>query len=827
MLYPVIAEFGELEKGGGFRSNNTIRLYKTGFDGEPINIDDCQEQNLSVDASNEFFVVGSEDGTVSLYSIPDANFDKFLLRCSLPIRDVALSPDSKWCAVASDELTVKLVRTDDNTKIRHLKEHNKPTKHLSFDPKGSTATLACTDGIVYVYSLTSEEPELIKKVDGVIGVLDTESETSSKISWHPDGRAFAVPTPTRDIQVISKNDWEKQRVFANGHNGDVTALAWSPNGAILASAGKDKKILLWETKTQSVIARLDYADVMDIAWHPKDNIVSFTNSNGEVYIHPDFVPEQYGPLLKLGKQPAPFIHDPLSESTNFRRPLENGAGASTTTLPQRRRAASYDSLMGDNLVDDDDDFVVDDDGAGYALNGNGKRIHDDYDVFGEPASKRPHIEPQYHEAFQPGSTPWRGNRKYLCLNLIGFVWTVDQDGHNTVTVEFYDHEFHRDFHFTDTFLYDKACLTESGTLFSCPPKDNIPATIFYRPHETWTNRTDWRTQLPKGEAVLSMSLSDSFITVTTSANYVRVYTLFGIPYRVYRPKSTPMVTCVSWRDYVMTIGNGPVGADGHTRLLYTIENVKRDEICQNEDTVALPEGATLKSVFFSDNGDPCIYDSTGTLLTLLHWRQPSRATWIPLLDTKLLPRLASGRKTETYFPIAVADDKFHCIILKGGDQYPYFPRPLLSEFDFSIPLTSEPPKRKDANPDAMDDDSPEDDDDESETRKLEQQFLLKGIAAAQLQDLVDSTSGSHTQRSSLARLELEIDKTLLQFLAVECREGEDRGMRALELVELMRDRTGRMVEAAGKVAERYGRTILGEKIREVGERKANAMDDEY
>jgi len=50
------------------------------------------------------------------------------------------------------------------------------------------------------------------------------------------------------------------------------------------------------------------------------------------------------------------------------------------------------------------------------------------------------------------------------------------------------------------------------------------------------------------------------------------------------------------------MGNGPMGADGNTRLLYTIENVKRDEICQNEDTVALPEGATLKSVFFSDNG---------------------------------------------------------------------------------------------------------------------------------------------------------------------------------------------------------------------------------
>ncbi|KAK6955364.1 hypothetical protein Daesc_002999 [Daldinia eschscholtzii] len=803
-------------------SNNTIRLYKTGFDGEPINIDDCPEQNLSVDASDDFFVVGSEDGTVSLYSIPDAAFDKFLLRCSLPIRDVALSPDSKWCAVASDELTVKLVRTDDNSQIRHLKEHNKPTKHLAFDTKGSTVTLACTDGIVYVYSISSDEPELIRKVDGVIGVLDTESDVSSKIVWHPDGRAFAVPTPTRDIQVVSKNDWEKQRIFSNGHNGEVTALAWSPNGAILASAGKDKRILLWETKTQSVIARLDYANVIDIAWHPKDNLVSFTNSDGEVYIHPDFVPEQYAPLLKLGKQPSPFIHDPLSEvSAKARRP----ADTIVPVLNRKTREESYDSLM-DGPMQEDDDFVEDDDGAGYVINGNGKRTHDDLDVFGEPISKRPHLEPEYHEAFQPGSTPWRGNRKYLCLNLIGFVWTVDQDGHNTVTVEFYDHEFHRDFHFTDTFLYDKACLTQNGTLFSCPPKDDTPATIFYRPHETWTNRTDWRTQLPKGEAVLAMSLSDSFVTVTTTANYVRIYTLFGIPYKVYRPKSTPMVTCTSWRDYVMTIGNGPVGADGQTRLLYTIENVKRDEICQNEDTVALPEGETLKSVFFSDSGDPCIYDSTGTLLTLLHWRQPSRAYWIPLLDTKLLPRLASGRKKETYFPIAVADNKFHCIILKGGDLYPYFPRPLLSEFDFSIPLTSEPPKQK--NPDAMDEDgTSENEDEDSESRKLEQQFLLKGVAAAQLQDLADSTSGSHTQRSNLARLEIEIDKTLLQLLAIECREGEDRGMRALEIVELMRDRTGRMIEAAGKVAERYGRSILGEKIREVGERRVNAMDDDF
>lgn len=102
--------------------------------------------------------------------------------------------------------------------------------------------------------------------------------------------------------------------------------------------------------------------------------------------------------------------------------------------------------------------------------------------------------------------------------------------------------------------------------------------------------------------LLALALSDSYIVAVTTKDYVRVYTLFGTPYRVYRQKSEA-VTCAAWRDYIMTIGNGPVGSDGqYATLRYTVENVKRDEICQNEDVVALPTGAQLQSVFFSDSG---------------------------------------------------------------------------------------------------------------------------------------------------------------------------------------------------------------------------------
>lgn len=212
---------------------------------------------------------------------------------------------------------------------------------------------------------------------------------------------------------------------------------------------------------------------------------------------------------------------------------------------------------------------------------------------------------------------------------------------------------------------------------------------------------------------------------------------------------------------------------------------------------------------------------------------------MPLLDTRLLPRLASGRKHESYYPIAVADRRFHCIILKGGDKHPYFPRPLLSEFPFSVPLTAVPISKKkkkrsgggdgDGGDDDFEDenDDNENDDDadrteEAESRRLEQTLVLQSLHAAQMASSSSPSSSSSSSSSSstaLARLHLEADKTLLQLLALECRAGEERGMRAMDLVRLMRDDNGHLMEAAVKVAERYGRAVLGSKILEEAERR--------
>ena len=46
--------------------------------------------------------MGAEDGTVWQYELESGKMDKLLVLCALPVRDVAISNDGEWIAVASE-----------------------------------------------------------------------------------------------------------------------------------------------------------------------------------------------------------------------------------------------------------------------------------------------------------------------------------------------------------------------------------------------------------------------------------------------------------------------------------------------------------------------------------------------------------------------------------------------------------------------------------------------------------------------------------------------------------------------------------------------------
>lgn len=57
---------------------------------------------MGITATDDSFIMGAEDGTVWQYELKTGLMDKLLVRCALPVRDLALSRDRDWVAVASE-----------------------------------------------------------------------------------------------------------------------------------------------------------------------------------------------------------------------------------------------------------------------------------------------------------------------------------------------------------------------------------------------------------------------------------------------------------------------------------------------------------------------------------------------------------------------------------------------------------------------------------------------------------------------------------------------------------------------------------------------------
>ena len=79
-----------------------------------------------------------------------------------------------------------------------------------------------------------------------------------------------------------------------------------------------------------------------------------------------------------------------------------------------------------------------------------------------------------------------------------------------------------------------------------------------------------------------------------------------------------------------------------------------------------------------------MYDSSGTLSVMPHFRVPLSATWIRILQTGRIAQGMGGSKS--YWPVGVMGDMFFCLILKGQQAFPGFPRPLLQQLSVRLPL---------------------------------------------------------------------------------------------------------------------------------------------
>jgi WD40 repeat protein/mono/diheme cytochrome c family protein len=161
---------------------------------------------------------------------------------------IAFSPDGRTIASGSYDKLIKLWTVADGKVIGTLKEHSDAVYAVAFLPGGTQLLSAAGDRTVKVWDVSAG-----KRLFTVNDSLDAVYTAGV----HPSGRWFAAAGADRMIRTWA---WNGDASAAGGntatlqastfaHGESVLRLAYSPDGAILASAGADRVIKVWDAAT--------------------------------------------------------------------------------------------------------------------------------------------------------------------------------------------------------------------------------------------------------------------------------------------------------------------------------------------------------------------------------------------------------------------------------------------------------------------------------------------------------------------------------------------------------------------------------------------------
>lgn len=202
------------------------------------------------------------DHTIRLWDVAEMQHRQTLTGHTATVYRVAYSPSGRLLASASRDQTVRLWDGATGQCRQVLTGHQAMVASLCFSMDEQWLVTGSHDGAIQVWrmgSATHPNQPLAQRHHLIANV----AREVSALALSPDGGVIASNGPNNTIRLWHTTSGELCRTFS-GHRENIQALAFSPDGRILVSSAWDQTVRLWDTTTGYPLRTLQgYTNAVD------------------------------------------------------------------------------------------------------------------------------------------------------------------------------------------------------------------------------------------------------------------------------------------------------------------------------------------------------------------------------------------------------------------------------------------------------------------------------------------------------------------------------------------------------------------------------------